>query len=208
MQKTCVQTGNTTLPLWPAAGYQTLGFKHCSAQQASTTMNQVSFSLFNPPSPPGSSWPHLITLSSILIPKMTRVTEVIKVRTPTWVRALPNPQSPYAPTALQDQEPRRGQERLCWRRIVAAYSVIMSVHMCWNKAPHERFATNVPRPDFPMGNNGRKMTSYPYWPKWPMGMNKVHHTVKCDTSLDSSNQEEPEYVKFYHKMLFKTKIIH
>ena len=83
MQKTCVQTGNTTLPLWPAAGYQTLGFKHCSAQQASTTMNQVSFSLFNPPSPPGSSWPHLIPLSSILIPKMTRVTEVIKVGTPT-----------------------------------------------------------------------------------------------------------------------------
>ena len=33
------------------------------------TMNQVSLSLFNPPSPPWESWPHLITLSQHLDPE-------------------------------------------------------------------------------------------------------------------------------------------
>ena len=38
------------------------------------------------------------------------------------------------------------------------------------------------------------------WPEWTMGTNKVDGTVKCDMSLDSSHQEESEYIKFYHKM--------
>ena len=60
------------------------------------------------------------------------------------------------------------------------------------------------QPDVPMTKVASDQSSP--WPEWTMGMNKVDGTVKCDMSLDSSHQEESEYIKFYHKM-FLIKII-